>query len=153
MYMRYVQKIFTYYIIGNATPTSKGFRSLRLTNTRLAFFYIQIASVLPMHGFDPGDNNANHTEGGWTDEPVGQEHLWSPHCQQPGSCKLVRCIGNTCLYRQPAPEEFFSFHVTAEQEEIMLTLLGFNSFRLLRILEEGFPMHTLQRKGHGIYFP
>ncbi len=68
-------KIFTYYIIGNATPRRRGFRSLRLTNTHLAFFYIQIASVLQMHGFDPGDNNANHTEGGWTDEPVGQERL------------------------------------------------------------------------------
>ena len=45
-------------------PQVKASRSLRLTNTRLAFFYIQIASVLPMHGFDPGDNNANHTEGG-----------------------------------------------------------------------------------------
>ena len=63
---------FIKHIIGNATPASKGYRSLRLTNTRLAFFYIQIASVLPMHGFNPGDNNANHTEGGWMDEPVGQ---------------------------------------------------------------------------------
>jgi hypothetical protein len=106
-----------------------------------------------MHGFDPGDNNASHTEGGWTDEPVGQERRLSPHCQQPGSCKLVRCIGNTCLYGQPAPEEFFSFHVTAEQKEIMLTLLGFNSFRLLCILDEGFPIHTLQRKDHGTNFP
>jgi hypothetical protein len=35
----------------------------------------------------------------------------------------------------------------------MLTLLGFNSFRLLCILDEGFPIHTLQRKGHGAYFP
>jgi hypothetical protein len=75
-----------------------------------------------MHGIDPGEDTYTTTkEDGWMSQKV-KERLLSPQCPQPGSCELVRCIGNTCLYGQPAPEEFYSFHVTAELFYIMLTL-------------------------------
>ncbi len=105
-----------------------------------------------MHGFDLA-KHVYHNEGGWTDEPLGQERLWSPHCPQPGSCKLVRCIGsNTCLCGQPAPEEFFILQVTAEPKEIMLTVLGFYSYRLLFNCVDGLPMHTLHHRCHGTHW-
>ena len=106
-----------------------------------------------MHGFDLA-KHVNHNEGGWTDEPLGQERLLSPHCPQPGSCKLVRCIDSkTCPCGQPATEEFFILQVTAEQKEIMLTVLGFDSYRFLFNWDDGLPIHTLQRRCHGTFIP
>ena len=93
MYIRY---ICTFHMcmqhgIGNATTAIQGFPSLLITSTRVTCFSVHNASVLPMHGFDLA-KHVNHNEGGWTDEPLGQDRLLRPHCPQLGSCKLVRCI-------------------------------------------------------------
>ena len=86
---------------------------LLITSMRAAFVQLQNASVLPMHGFDPCEDMYTTTkeEGRYW---ARRSHVTKvPKVHNLVIDEHVRGIGNTCLYGQPAPEEFYSFHVTA----------------------------------------
>jgi hypothetical protein len=51
-----ISYIIKYYkVIDDATTSLSRLLSLRITGMRAAFVQLQTASVLPMHGFDPGE--------------------------------------------------------------------------------------------------
>ena len=155
MYIRY---ICTFHMcmqhgIGNATTAIQGFPSLWITSTRVTCFLVHNASVLPMHGFDLA-KHVNHNEGGWTDEPLGQDRLLRPHCPQPGSCKLVRCIEfKNVFLRTTRPWGVLHFTCYGRTIEIMLTVLGFDSYRFFFNWDNRIPIHTLHHRCHGTYIP
>ncbi len=97
----------------DATTSLSRLLLLRITGMRAAFVQLQKASVLPMHGIDPGEDTYTTTkeEGRYW---ARRSHVTKvPTVHNLVIDELVRCIGDTCIYGQPAPEEFFSFHVTA----------------------------------------